>query len=276
MAKKKTSKKKKASTSRTSTPRVPNGLHVDHLEANRLAFEQLKMAWDDEVDFAETLVGKRQHTLTATAFIVGASMVFVGVMASTSTPTPSWWTLGFLIGAGGLMLISLNYTLSSSPFYGPAIRAVWKEIKYIRVYRVRRAGVQVIKIRRSIGKRASRDLFGIELLDVETWLIVDKPADVITSRTYYLHTAYIKLRSKNDKIKKRIKGGTAWFFHSLTLGLFAFAAYLITISNYSEGIMHDHGTIGRQTEHDAGIFSDNLIDSPDCRECHKATQQPGD
>lgn len=225
----------------------PHGDGIDHYKANLEAFEHVNMAWEDEIKYAQSLVEKRQHQLSASAFIVGAAMVFVGVLASNSTPAPTLKTIAIMSLAGAMMLISINYTLTSSEFWIPAVRIAWKCFHWRQPGCLYFALIKVQEFRRENGKRASRTLIPDDE-EIDYWLILDKPSDISNTRTKRLRSAYVNIKPRNDALNTRIKYANIWFFRATIAGLIAFSMYTWTIYTPEGGLTHGNSNSDRSTE----------------------------
>jgi len=215
-------------------PSIPNPDGIDHYKANCEAFNHVLLAWNDEVKYAESLVHKRQHQLTAIAFVVGGAMIFVGALASNSTPPPSLGTIVVTITSGFMMLISINYTLTSDEFWIPAVRICKECFDFRKPACIYDGLMEAQALKKKNGTRSSRS-FIEDLEEIQLWLILDKPADVSNARTRRLYAAYQDIKPNNDRLNTRIKYANTWFFRAVFAGLVAFTLYMLTIYTHQKG-----------------------------------------
>ena len=231
---------------------MPENDHSDSAKnaylANVEAFKQVRMLWDDEIECCCSLVEKRQHMLTALAFIVGASMVFVGIVSSKNSPPPSLFTI-ICIGFSSLtMLVALNLTLTSSEFWIPAMKALSSEVWPPRPKGIFHGINKVRRIRRRNGVRVSREII-VDEDELKIWLIIDEPAEISNARTTRLFAAYGKMIERNETLKTRIKSAQFWFLRSVMIGLVGFWGYIYTVYQQPGGSTNDYGTGNRLPTH---------------------------
>ncbi len=207
-----------------------------------LVYEQVKMQWDDQVEYAETLRDRRKTGSSLLAVLVGIGIVRFQLYVKKDET--------LVLAGAGLYLLRVLMTMSSSCFIFGAYflfversicrRRTWQLADWIlrRItyfYRLARvldpAETAAITVKPTKvppqRERASKILVPDDE-ELEKWEAVSE-VEVIQERTWRLQQAYRSLEGQNRTVSGRIRNGVIILFAGFVLAFVAFLVYIWSI-----------------------------------------------